>query len=666
MKTPLLSRGIPGAVCVVLLCAALLSCGGSQAPVTGQASFVSFDKQAREVLAKMTLEEKVGQMLQPDFAQLQDINDIQTYFLGSVLFGGDSDPRAGNGIEAWTDVYDQAQEAARGSRLGIPLIVGLDAMHGHSNVIGATIFPHNIGLGATNNPELVEEINRITAIEMRATGVHWTFAPCVTVVRDDRWGRSYEGFSEEPTIASTLGAAAVRGLQGADLSDPLSVAACIKHYLADGGTKAEEREIRRRMAPPPAEGATPPAGAGPVSGQEENYQPTANFGGIARMTQSGVQVVLNAGDAVMSEEELRAIHLPPYIAGVEAGAATVMPSYSAWNGQRMTDNKYLLTDVLKGELGFEGFIISDYSAIAMTNRDSYKEAIKNCINAGIDMGMVPGRYREFFTNLKELVEEGEVPMERIDDAVIRILRVKFAMGLMDETWSHQADRSLWNQFGSAGHREVARQAVRESLVLLKNANNTLPLSKTAARIHVAGVSANDIGNQCGGWTIRWQGQSGEVTSGGTTVLNAIRRSVVGRTRVTYSADGTGAEGADVGVVVVGETPYAEGSGDDGDLELSDADKATIANMKAAGMPVVVILFSGRPMVVTDTIDQVDAFIAAWLPGTEGQGIADVLFGDYAPTGKLSFTWPRTASQEPINVGDADYDPLYAFGYGLTY
>jgi len=342
-----------------------------------------------------------------------------------------------------------------------------------------------------------------------------------------------------------------------------------------------------------------------------------------------------------------------------------MPSYSSWNGVKMSGNKYLLTDVLKNELGFEGFLISDYNAIDQLDED-YKTAIKMSINAGMDMAMVPGKYKEYIKNLTDLVNEGAVPMSRIDDAVTRILRVKFTMGLMDEDRSLMADRSLQDSFGSEEHREVARKAVRQSLVLLKNENQTLPLSREVARILVSGKSADDIGNQCGGWTIAWQGASGEVTTGGTTILEAIRNTVSGNTEVTFSRDGTGAAGAEVGVAVIGETPYAEMMGDRGDLSLSQEDVDAVRNMIQAGIPVVVILISGRPMIINEVLDQADAFIAAWLPGTEGQGVADVLFGDYAPTGKLSFTWPRSMDQIPINVGDEQYDPLFAYGFGLTY
>jgi len=626
-------------LCNVFMGVFLLSCAKtSKEPVT----LLSFDRQAQELLSGMTLDEKIGQMIQTDYVNLEDFADIEEYFLGSLLFAGSSDPEEGNSLKAWTDAYDKCQKRAINTRLGIPLIFGTDAVHGHSNVLGAVIFPHNIGLGCTNNPELVEEIGRITALEMRATGLNWTFAPCVTVPRDERWGRTYEGFSEDPGIASLLGEASTRGLQSSDLSNPLSVAACAKHYIADGGTTAQEFTPRPR-----------------------GNQTSNNFGGFPRAQQRGPRIMLNAGDAQIDEETLRSVHLPPYTAAVNAGVATVMPSYSSWNGVRCSANRYLLTDVLKGELGFEGFIISDYSAIGMLDRD-YKKAIGISINASMDMGMIPRRYKEFFTNLKELVEEGTVPMSRIDDAVTRILRVKFAMGLMDRDRSPLADRNLHQSFGIPEHREVAREAVRQSLVLLKNEGSTLPISKQSSLIHVAGKSADNIGNQCGGWTIQWQGESGDVTTGGTTILTAIKNTVSNTTRVTFSIDGTGADGANIGIVVIGETPYAEGRGDSGTLALDEEDIAAVNNMKKAGIPLVVILVSGRPMIINDVLEQADAFIAAWLPGTEGQGVADVLFGDYKPTGKLSYTWPHSVDQLPINFGDSDYSPLFKFGYGLTY
>jgi beta-glucosidase len=462
---------------------------------------------------------------------------------------------------------------------------------------------------------------------VRATGIQWTFAPCVTAPRDERWGRTYEGFGESPDLARDLGDAAVRGFQGRDLGDPLSVLACAKHYVGDGGTAM---------------------GTGGID---------QNNGGGKRL--------LDQGDTRVSEAELRRLHMQGYVSTIRAGVGTIMPSYNSWNGTKISGHKYLMTDVLKGELKFDGFLISDYNAIDQITKD-YKQAIEISINAGMDMVMVPTKYREFHTLLVQLVREGRVSQSRIDDAVLRILRVKVAMGLTERGRSVLADRRLHRTFGSAEHRAVARECVRRSLVLLKNERRTLPLRKTAARIHVAGRSADDIGNQCGGWTIDWQGKSGNVTTGGTTMLQAVRNTVSRRTKVTHSKDGSGARGADVGVVVVGETPYAEGVGDRDDLSLDAEDAAAIDRMKEAGIPVVVVLFSGRPLIINEALARADAFVAAWLPGTEGQGVADVLFGDYRPTGKLSFTWPRTNAQIPINVGDRNYNPLFPYGFGLTF
>jgi beta-glucosidase len=589
-----------------------------------QEPFSSYDHRVRELLATMTLEEKIGQMTQAEQNALVDVSDIEKYFLGSLLSGGSSDPKAGNSLEAWTDMYDGYQQRALKTRLGIPILFGVDAVHGHNNLLGAVVFPHNIGLGCTRNPALVERAARITAEEVRASGINWSFAPCIAVPRDDRWGRTYEGFGETPELAESLGAAAVRGLQRNDLSNPAAVLACAKHFIGDGGT---------------------------------------SFGtGTPNRNQ---QRLLDQGDTRVSEAELRRIHLPGYISAIKAGAGSIMVSYSSWNGLKLSASKRLLTELLKQDLGFQGFLISDYRAIIQITPD-FKNAIEISINAGMDMAMEPTDYRRFIGLLDELVNEGRVPISRIDDAVTRILRVKLAMGLMDKNRSPLADRRLHRSFGSTEHRRVARECVRESLVLLKNQKGILPLSKKIARIHVGGRSADDIGNQCGGWTIDWQGKSGNVTTGGTTILKAIQDAVSPATKVTFSADGNGASGANVGIVVVGETPYAEGRGDREDLSLTVEDTDAIKNMKRARIPVVVVLLSGRPISVNEVLNHADAFVAAWLPGTEGAGITDVLFGDYKPTGKLSFTWPRSMAQVPINVGDADYDPLFKFGFGLTF
>ncbi|HLK67718.1 MAG TPA: glycoside hydrolase family 3 N-terminal domain-containing protein [Bryobacteraceae bacterium] len=606
-------------VALVLACASLGCLLLGFAPPKPKA-LSSFDPQIKPILAQMTLDEKIGQMTQAEQDALKDPADIENLALGSVFSGGSSDPKEGNSLKAWTDLYDRLQQHTQKSRLKIPILYGVDAVHGHNNVLGAVIFPHEIGLGCTRNPALVEKVERITALEVRATGIQWAFSPCVAAPQDIRWGRSYEGFSEDPRIVRSLAGPAVRGFQGDDLSDPLAVVACAKHYVGDGGTTF----------------------------------------GTARGGKG-----LDQGDTRVDEATLRKLHLQGYITAIEAGVGTIMPSYNSWNGVKCSASKRLLTEILKQELGFEGFLISDYNAIDQLSKD-FKEAIGISINAGMDMAMVPTKYLEFITDLKALVNEGKVPMSRIDDAVTRILRVKFAAGLMDPKRSQLADRSLQKGFGSPEHREVARQAVRESIVLLKNDRKILPISKKAARIHVAGKNADDMGNQCGGWTISWQGQSGDATPGGTTILAAIQHTVSKDTRVTYSNDGTGAAGADLGVLVIGEKPYAEFDGDRADLSLAKEDMDAFQNMKSAGIPVVVVLISGRPMILGEALDRSEAVVAAWLPGTEGQGVADVLFGDYAPTGKLSFSWPKSMAQVPINIHSAKYDPLFKVGYGLKY
>jgi beta-glucosidase len=587
-------------------------------------SLKAHDAKVRALLSRMTLEEKVGQMVQANLGSLEDFNDVEEYYLGSVLSGGSSDPKSGNGLIDWTDLYDDLQSRTKNTRLRIPILYGIDAVHGHSNVLGAVIFPHNIGLGCTRNPELVERAARVTAVETRATGINWTFAPCVTVPRDERWGRTYEGFGEIPELARLLGEAAVRGYQGNDLSDPLSILACAKHWIGDGGT---------------------------------SY-------GTGRKLRDDVQI-LDRGDMRVSERELRDVHMAGYVSAIKAGVGTIMPSYSSWNGVKCSGSKRLLTEILKDELKFEGFLISDYDAINEMPGD-YKSQIETSTNAGMDMFMVSKQYRDLYDLLLELVKENRVPMSRIDDAVTRILRVKFAMGLIDTGRSALADRKLHKDFGSAAHRQLARECVRASLVLLKNEKRVLPFSKTAGRIHVAGSSADDIGNQCGGWTISWQGKSGANTTGGTTILKAIQQAVSPQTKVTFSKDGSDAAGADLGIVVIGETPYAEMIGDRQSLALSAEDVAVVQRMKESGMPIVVVLFSGRPVIIDNVIDKADAFIAAWLPGTEGLGVTDVLFGDFKPVGKLSFSWPRSMDQIPINVGDKNYNPLFKYGYGLSY
>ncbi|MBN2535187.1 MAG: glycoside hydrolase family 3 C-terminal domain-containing protein [Spirochaetales bacterium] len=561
-----------------------------------------------DLLSYMTLEEKIGQMTQVAKNFLSSPNDIKTYCLGSVLSGGGMGP-VKNEPGAWADMYDHYQSVALESRLGIPILYGIDAVHGHNTVKGAVIFPHNIGLGCTGNPALVEKAAQITAIEVAATGIDWTFAPCIAVPRDERWGRTYEGFGETPGLAEIMAEASIRGYQGESLEDGKTILACPKHFLADGGTKGGDDQ----------------------------------------------------GNAECSEEILRKIHLPGYISALKAGSGSVMASFSSWNGKKMHGNKDLLTGLLKNELGFPGILVSDWKAIDQLPGD-YTSDVTISINAGLDMIMVPDDYKTFITTLLTAVKNGKVPRERIDDAVKRILTIKFKLGLFEQPYT---DRSLLPLVGCEEHREAGRECVRQSLVLLKNKNNVLPLSKETGHILVAGRGADDIGMQCGGWTISWQGMTGDITEG-TTILEAIQKTVSSKTKVTYSRDGSGAGKADIGIVVIGENPYAEMEGDRQSLALSTMDINVINNVKKTGIPIIVILISGRPLIVTPEIDKWDAFIAAWLPGTEGQGIADVLFGDYNPTGKLSHTWPADMKQIPINEGDNDYDPLFPFGFGLSY
>jgi beta-glucosidase len=573
------------------------------------------EEQAESLLLKMTLEEKIGQMTQVDYTAFKDFNDIQKYFIGSVLWGGSSEVEDIS-PKGWAEAADKLQEIALKTRLKIPLVLGIDAVHGHNNVNGAVVFPHNIGLGATGNEELVEKASQVTAAEVAGTGMHWTFAPCVAVARNERWGRTYESFGEEPSLVARLGAAAVKGLEGNDLSDKSSILSCTKHYIGDGGT---------------------------TNGKDQ-------------------------GNTECDEITLRKIHLPGYIEAIKTGTGSIMASYNSWNGEKMHGHKYLMTDVLKKELGFDGFIVSDWAAIDQLG-NNYKEVIEKSINAGLDMVMIPNgddkpnNYKEFIKYLKELVEEGKVSKERIDDAVKRILRIKFKLGLFEKT---KTNPDLLSKIGSKEHREVARECVRQSLVLLKNENNTLPLKKDVSRIHFAGRGANSIGMQCGGWTISWQGKMDEVLNGSTTILQAAKNTVSEKTKITYSENGEGAEGADFAVIVVGEEPYAEMFGDRENLNLSEGDLKVIENVKKTGVPIVVVLLTGRPLIINEALKLSNAFVAAWLPGTEGQGVADVLFGDYNPTGKLPRTWPKSMDQIPINIGDKNYDPLFPFGYGLSY
>lgn len=570
-------------------------------------------RRAEGLLAQMTLAEKIGQMTQADSDALKKHpDDVKELALGSVLSGGNSNPED-NRLETWRRHADSLQRRALQTRLKIPLLYGIDAVHGHNNVLGAVVFPHHIGLGATRNPKLVARAAQVTAREVAATGMHWAFAPCVAVAQDLRWGRTYESFSSDPAVVSELGAAANRGLQQT-LPGGFQVLASTKHFAGDGGTT----------------------------------------GGV------------DQGNTVADEATLRRLHVRPYAAAIQAGTKSIMVSYSSWNGEKLHGHKQLLTDVLKGELGFGGVLVSDWAAIDQLPGD-YQSDIETAINAGLDMVMIPNgpgqqnNYREFIQLLTELVQEGRVMPARIDDAVRRILTVKFAAGLVENPF---AGPKLEAEFGSAAHRAVARQCVRESLVLLKNEGRVLPLSKKLKHLAVMGPAANDLGRQCGGWTIDWQGEPGNHIPGGTTIWQGLKEVAGDQTRVSLvSAGGVIPPDADVVIAVVGELPYAEMKGDRADLSLAVEDQDCVARARAAGKPVVTVIVSGRPLVLGAAGENSAAVVAAWLPGTEGRGVAEVLFGKFKPKGKLSFPWP--ADNDSLAVGQGN-PPQFPLGYGLDF
>jgi len=582
-----------------------------------------------DLLARMTLAEKIGQMTQVEKNSIIP-EDVTAYFIGSVLSGGGGSP-SNNTVESWVEMVEAFQQAARETRLGIPLIYGVDAVHGHANLKGATVFPHNIGLGAANDPELMHRIGQATAVEMLATGIHWNFAPAVSIAQDIRWGRTYESYSEDTELVTRLTVPYFLGLQTPPegwTQGQIFVLATPKHYLGDGGTTFG-------------------------SSTAEIMQP----------------FLLDQGDTQMDEATLRELFLPPYRAAIDAGALSIMASFSSWNGAKMHSHRYLLTDVLKEELSFDGFIISDWEAVNQVSND-YHTAVVESINAGIDMVMTPYDYKAFITALTEAVDEGHVSIDRIDDAVRRILRAKFMLGLFERPY---ADPSMNGTVGSQAHRDLARQAVRQSLVLLKNVNHTLPIPKDTPLIFVAGEGADNIGLQSGGWTIEWLGKSGAITTG-TTILEGIQASVSPDTQVNYNRFGRfdrilDTSGnpliADLGLVVVSEEPYAEGIGDRADLTLLQADVDLIHRVRERCQKLIVIVISGRPLVLTDQLSEMDALIAAWLPGSEGAGVADVLFGDYPFSGKLPYTWPRSNDQLPLNVNNSqEGEALFPFGFGL--
>jgi beta-glucosidase len=593
----------------------------------------ALEQRVRSLLARMTLEEKVGQVIQGDIDSLTP-DDVRTYHLGSVLNGGNSGPGGDDFAPAakWLELADAFYKASTdttGNRAAIPVIWGTDAVHGHSNIVGATLFPHNVGLGAMRDPALMAKIAAITAAEVRVTGMDWTFAPAVSVPQDVRWGRSYEGYSEDPAVVASYVGVFVRGLQGEPGSPgflrPPHVLATTKHFLADGGTDG---------------------------GRDQ-------------------------GDAHISEIELRDIHGAGYPPAISAGVQTVMASFSSWNGTKITGNRGLLTDVLKGRMGFQGFIVSDWNAHGQLPGCTV-ESCPQAINAGLDMYMAPDSWRPLYRNLLQQVRDGIVPGARLDDAVARILRVKVRMGLFEAgPPSKRPGGGQFDQLGSPAHRAVAREAVRKSLVLLKNENGLLPLAP-AQRVLVTGDGADNIGKQSGGWTITWQGTGLDNSRfpGATSIWKGIQAAVTmaGGT-AELSVDGKYSSKPDVAIVVFGENPYAEFQGDITLLTLRDANDGPLALMRrlrAEEIPVVAIFLSGRPLWMNREINASNAFVAAWLPGSEGEGIADVLYRKkdgsvaYDFSGRLPFSWPRTVLHEPHKSGQPGYHPLFPLGYGLHY
>ena len=574
------------------------------------------------LLKRMTVEEKVGQVIQPEWKSISPA-EVAQYHIGSIENGGGAVP-GGNkhaSVQDWVNLiepyYDASVDRAR-NRVIIPLIWASDAVHGHNNVYGATLFPHNVGLGAAHDPELMRRIGEVTAAEMRSTGMDWSFAPTIAVARDDRWGRSYESYSEDPKIVGQYATAIVTGLQGSGSTflDKDHVISTAKHFLGDGSTDG---------------------------GRDQ-------------------------GDSLVSEADLIRLHAAGYTQAIDAGTQSIMASYNSWHGLKMHANKLLLTDVLKGRMGFDGFIMGDWNAHGQipgcTNADCAL-----AFNAGLDIFNAPQAWKALYANLVREVNDGTIPVARLDDAVRRILRVKMRMGVFDEPAPNKRPNT-YRPIGTVSHRAVAREAVRESLVLLKN-NGVLPIKPTAT-VLIAGDGADNIAMQAGGWTLSWQGADNGPNDfpGATSIYEGLKAAIdAAGGEALLSPDGTSAQKADAAIVVFGEIPYAEFAGDQSDVALHHDNAESlelIKKLKAQGMPVIAVMLSGRALYVNPQINAADAFVAAWLPGSEGEGVADVLTGKYDFTGKLSFSWPKRPDQTPLNVGDAKYDPQFAYGYGLSY
>ncbi|WP_041523022.1 glycoside hydrolase family 3 protein [Gilvimarinus agarilyticus] len=587
-----------------------------------------------ELLSQMTLEEKVGQMIQPEIKQVTP-DDIRDYHIGSVLNGGGTTPDNNKyaSVQDWVDLADSYYYASidkSDGRTGVPIIWGTDAVHGVGNVVGATLFPHNIALGATHNPDLLEQIGWVTGRELKITGIDWNFSPTVAVSRDERWGRAYEAWSEDPELVGQYAGRMIRGLQGEPKSDDFlsedHVIATAKHFIGDGGTDK----------------------------------------GIDR------------GDTIATEEQLRDIHGAGYFTAIEAGVQVVMASFTSWEGTRMHGHEYLLSDVLKGQMGFDGFIVGDWSGHGFIPGCTALDC-PQAVNAGLDIYMAPEpEWKELFASTVKHAEDGTIPMARIDDAVRRILRVKLRAGLFEA--GPPSERGIAGRddlLGAPEHREVARQAVRESLVLLKNNDGLLPLSRDI-NVLVTGDGADNIGKQAGGWSVTWQGTGNKNSDfpGATSIYDGIAEAVeAGGGTAELSANGTFMEKPDVAIVVFGEDPYAEMQGDLTNLMYkggSEADLNLLKSFQKQDIPVVALFITGRPLWVNRELNASDAFMVIWQPGTEGGGVADVVFRandgsiNHDAKGRLSFSWPERPDQYLLNRGDEDYNPLFPYGFGLSY
>lgn len=590
----------------------------SSQPLRKGVDMTDQDNRIDAILADMTLAEKIGQMTQASNEAITP-EEVTEFGIGSVLSGGNGNPTP-NEPSTWVQMVGSYLEAAEKTRLAIPLIYGIDAVHGHCNVQGATIFPHNIGLGAAGDPDLVERIGKATRVEMLATGIRWAFAPTIAVPHDIRWGRTYEGFGRDPELVSSLGAASVRGLQGTG-GERIEVLACAKHFVGDGAT---------------------------------TWGTASRLDWVDWWDGWGETWQIDQGDARISEEELRTIHLAPYRAAIDAGVATVMASYNSWNGHKLHGHRRLLTEVLKGELGFGGFVISDWMGVDQVD-PSYEQSVVTAINAGVDMVMVPNEFRRFIDAMTSAVASGSIPVQRIDDAVTRIIGVKHAAGLFGPA----SQVSTSDVIGCPEHRAIAAEAARRSAVLLKS-SGALPLAASDGLLLVAGAAADDIGLQCGGWTVGWQGGSGRTTPG-TTLLEGLR-SVFG-SEVHFEPSGafTAESRSKVGVVCIAEPPYAEGPGDSATVSARDEDRAAFARMRERCDTLVLVIYSGRPLVIPDLIEQADAVVAAWLPGSEAGTLGELLAGIHAFEAATPQPWPASIE----DVDQPSESPLYPTGHGMT-